>query len=80
MANDQAHLDYLYNAHRKSPPHQMDSIVVRIRDTGQPYGTGQGMKFSADTTGGDSERVTALDKLVNFISLTMDNTGDHIEI
>ncbi len=58
------------------PPHQMGTLIVRIRDIGQPFGTGQGIKFSGDELdGNDPEHVTALDQLANWIVTTLDNTG-----
>jgi len=53
----------------------MKSVVVRIRSISQPYGEGTGIKFSGDDLdGNDPLHETALDRLVTWIVLTMDNS------
>lgn len=55
--------------------HDMKSVVVRIRSISQPYGEGTGIKFSGDDLdGNDPLHETALDRLVTWIVLTMDNS------
>lgn len=51
-------------------------LTVRIRDLGQPYGTGQGIRFTGDDLPADDpQHVSALDKLATFIVSVMDDSG-----
>jgi hypothetical protein len=53
-----------------------DTIIIRIRDLGQPYGAGQGVKFSGDDLpASDPAHVSALDKLATLLVATMDDSG-----
>jgi hypothetical protein len=54
-------LEYLYQQNKHKPMHASRELIVRIRDEGQPYGTGQAVRFvSDDLDADDPEHVSAL--------------------
>jgi hypothetical protein len=69
------HLDYLHAAHKGKQPHTMKQIIIRIRTSEQPYGSGVAMAFNGDDLDQDDpDHESALDKIASFIGLTMDNS------